>query len=120
MENKKKDPEQKPENKNGLNGSIHNLLGGSFLAKKEATRLLPFILYLTLLAIIYIANTYYAEKKVREMDELRNGLKELRYEYITTKSNLMGQTKQSSIEELLKARGIKASVTPPKKIVMDD
>jgi len=104
----------------GLGKSAQEVLGGRFLTRKNATRLLPFILYLTLLAIIYIANTYYAERKIRKMDDMRDDLKELRFEYISTHSALMGQKKQSSLVKFLEKDGIKASTTPPGKIIIED
>jgi hypothetical protein len=105
--------------RNGMEKPMQKVLGGTFLTKKKVTRLLPFIFYLTFLALLYIANTYYAEKKVREMASIRDELKELRYEYITTKSELMFQTKQSEILKHLQTRGIKESTNPPFKIYIE-
>jgi hypothetical protein len=68
------------------------------------------------LAIIYIANTYYAEKMVRITDRTRNELKELRYEHITTRSQLMTLSKQSEVVKRMITTGLKESVVPPEKI----
>ena len=46
---------------------------------------IPFILFLALIAILYIANGYYADDKIREVNKVSNQLKELRSEYISTK-----------------------------------
>ena len=105
--------------KNGMESSVHDVLGGSFLKRKGAIRLLPFILYLTFLALLYIANTYYAERKVREIANIRKEMKELRYEYITTKSELMFNTKQTEIAKNLSDKGIEESTQPPQKIYLD-
>jgi hypothetical protein len=95
------------------------VLGGTFLTKKKVVRLLPFILYLTFLALLYIANTYYAERKVREIADIRREMKELRYEYITTKSELMHNTKQTEIAKHLSKYGIEESTQPPHKIYLE-
>ena len=105
---------------NGLEKSAYEVLGGTFLTRKRAIQLLPFMLYLALLALIYIGNTYYTERKIRRMDDLRDELKELRYEYISTKSTLMGQKKQSTLINYLEEDGVKASTIPPKKIFIED
>lgn len=102
-----------------VDASMHDVLGGTFLTKKKAVKLLPFILYLTFLALLYIANTYYAEKKVREIASIRKEMKELRYEYITTKSELMFNTKQTEIAKNLGDRGIEESTQPPHKIYLE-
>lgn len=105
--------------KNGMESSVHDVLGGTFLTKRKVVKLLPFLLYLTFLALLYIANTYYAEKKVREIADIRKEMKELRYEYITTKSELMFNTKQTEIAKNLSEKGIEESTQPPHKIYLE-
>jgi ABC-type transport system involved in cytochrome bd biosynthesis fused ATPase/permease subunit len=107
----------RPDLKAGVGGAVQNVLGGSFLTKERAVRLLPFFLFLTLLAMFYIANTYYAEKTERDIQALRKSLKELRYEYITTKSELMNQSQQSEVAKRLKNINIKESRVPPVKVI---
>ena len=93
-----------------------SLLNGTFLTKENMLKSIPFFFYLTFLAIIYIANTYYAEKMVRITDRTRNELKELRYEHITTRSQLMSLSKQSEVVKRMIGTGLKESVVPPEKI----
>ena len=122
--NKKK--KQKKEKKTGaprkLAESFVSVLNGNFLTKEEAVKHLPFLLFLSLLALIYIANGYTAEGNIRSINQSENELKELRSEYITTKSDLMYQSKQSQVARTLddKQMGLKQSVTPPKKIVVTE
>ena len=103
--------------KAGLGGAVQNVLGGGFLTKERAVKLLPFFLFLTLLAMFYIANTYVAEKTERDIQALRKSLKELRYEYITTKSELMNQSQQSEVAKRLEDINIKESRVPPVKVI---
>jgi hypothetical protein len=112
--------EAKPEKgKSKVGKSLLDVLNGNFLASENIIALLPYIFFLTFLALLYIANGYYAENKVREINSLGNELKELRSEYITTKSELMFRSKQSEVARSLSPYGIKESVVPPKKIVID-
>ena len=68
--------------------------------------------------MIYIANSYYSEKIIRKTTKVRNELKELDYEYISSKSDLMHISKQSEVATHLDSlqTGVKESVVPPIKI----
>lgn len=104
------------------NSPVRNFLKalrpGKYLNQKNFTSALPFILFLGAIAFIYIGNTYYAENTMREIDHASNELKELRSEYIATKSDLMLMSKQSEVAKNVEATGIKESVVPPKKITI--
>jgi hypothetical protein len=95
-----------------------DVVNGNFLTKDFTLQQLPFVFFLTLIAILYISNTYYAEKTVRKINAVTNELKELRSEYITIKSDLMFISKQSEVANAASKYGIKESVVPPKKIVI--
>ena len=99
--------------KKGFTKAVQSVLDGSILTKDTVLGLLPFTLFLTLLAVLYIANSYYAEKKIIEIENVNKELNELRYEHITTKSELMYYSKQSEVVKKLQEKGIKESVTPP-------
>ena len=101
----------------GVGGAFQNVLGGNFLRREGSVRLLPYFLFITILIMFYIANTYYAEKKERDIQALRKSLKELRYEYITTRSELMKQSQQSEVALKLKGIDIKESRVPPVKVI---
>ena len=101
----------------GVGGAFQNVLGGHFLRRERSVRLLPYLLFLAILVMFYIANTYYAEKKEREIQALRKSLKELRYEYITTRSGLMRESQQSEVAIKLRETRIKESRVPPVKVI---
>lgn len=101
----------------GIGSAMQNVLGGNFLNRESTIRLLPFFLFLTLISMFYIGNTYYAEKQERDIQALRKSLKELRYEYITTRSELMNQSQQSEVARRLEAINIKESRVPPVKVI---
>ncbi len=95
---------------------ISSILDGTILTKEKVESFLPFLLYSTVLAIFLIFNTYYAEKKAREVESIRNEIVELRLRYITTKSELMVLSNQSEVARNLKSRGIVESVVPPRQL----
>jgi len=118
--NKLKDKEENtagPVWEKKLDKSLRNVLGGSFLSRETAIRFLPFLLFLTLLGLIYISNIYYAESNQRAIERTNEELKELRYEFISEKSKLMYQSKQSEVAKKLEETGITEATTPPAKFI---
>lgn len=96
-----------------------DLLNGNILTKESFLDHLPYILFLAILALTYIANGFLAEQNIRQLNRVNNELKELRSEYITIKSELMYKSKQSELARIIEERGLglKESFEPPKKIV---
>jgi hypothetical protein len=99
-----------------------NIISGNIFTKEEVVKHLPYVLFLAFLALLYIANGYYAEDTVRQLNKEGNELKELRSEYISTKSDLMYISKQSEVASMAEKKnlGLKESLVPPKKIVVKD
>jgi len=113
--------EEKQERKENKFGSIKDLLDGSLIANDFIVKQLPYIIFLVILAFIYIANRYHAEKVVRASIELTQEISDLRAEAITTSSELMLISKQSEVARLVEKRGLglKESLEPPKKIIIE-
>lgn len=114
--------EEKQERKESKLGSIKDLLDGSLIANDFIVKQLPFIVFLVFLAFVYIANRYHAEKVVRASIELTKEINELRAEAITISSELMFISKQSEVAKIVEKRGLglKESIEPPRKIVIED
>jgi len=113
-------PEQQPKQKssggNIVTRTLGSVLSGAFLSKERAVRALPFIFFLTFIALCYIANGYYAEEQIRKLNHLAGEIKELRSEYINSKSDLSAISKQSEVAKRVAPYGVKESVEPPRKI----
>ena len=91
--------------KKGFQNGISDLLSGKVL-EKGLFELLPFSLYICLLIVFYINNSYRSEDYVRTISSLERELKDLRSEYITTKSLLMFQSKQTEVQSLVANQGL--------------
>jgi hypothetical protein len=98
---------------------VKEFLDGSILVRENITRQLPFILFLTVLAVLYIGNRYYAERMVRKINEMEVEVKNLKAEQITITSELMNISKPSEVSAIVNERnlGLKPSVEPPKKLI---
>ena len=78
---------------------------------------IPFFLFLSALAIVYIANGHYADNTVRSINKLNRELKELQYEYKTLKSEVMFRSKQSELAKAVQPLGLKELVVPPAVLI---
>jgi hypothetical protein len=108
-----------PRRRGVLAKALASVFSGTFLGDDKSVQHLPFVLFLAFLAVMYIANGYYADDKIREANRLSNELKELRSEYISTKSELMFAGKQSEVAKAAARLGLKEPVVPPVKILVD-
>ena len=73
----------------------------------------PFFLFLTLLAVIYIYNGHFADKTIRGINKTTKEVKELQYEYKTVKSEVMFRSKQSELVKAVEPSGLKELVEAP-------
>jgi len=96
---------------------VQEFLGGDYLSKEWVVNNIPYVFYVALLAMLYIGNTYYTEKRFKDIERVKNELKELRYQYITTKSALMFMGRQSEISKQAIQLGLKETAMPPYKIL---
>jgi len=92
----------------------------SYFEEGFPVKYLPKILFGMFLGILYISNTHYAEKTVRQINATHTEVEDLRADYTTLKSDLMFASKQSEVAKKVKAFGLKESLTPPYKIEVDN
>ncbi|PQJ77394.1 FtsL-like putative cell division protein [Polaribacter glomeratus] len=95
---------------------IYDFLRGSFLTDDSAFQNWRILIFVVTLLLIIISSGHSADKKVIKISELNKRARELRAEYVDTGTILMRMKMESSIREKAKARGLKPSETPPKKI----
>jgi len=79
---------------------------------------IPFIAFVALLTILYIANRHYAERTVRQIDHLSKEVKEMNWDYKSLSADLMKLTTLSEIAKRVDTMGLKERKAPPKKIVV--
>ena len=99
---------------------IDSLFSSEFFSKENVSKGLPFIFFLAMLGMLYIANHHYAEKSVRNSEKIKKELKELYWEHLNTSSNLMTQSKQTEVAKLTEVFGLKESVVPPTKLEVNE
>lgn len=96
--------------------SFYNIIKGKFLVSDDALKNWRFIIFLSLLALIMIASSHSADKKVHRIARLNNEVKELKSEYVDVRMRVMQVKMESKIIAAMANRGLSPSVTPPQKI----
>lgn len=103
-----------------MNG-IYDILKARFLINEDATatKNWRFIVFLIFLSIIMIANTQKFEQKVMRIIDLTNQVKELRSEFVNTRSELMKLKMESTITKEMENTGVAPAQVPPVKIKVE-
>lgn len=89
-----------------------------YFDRKAVMSFMPFLMFLFLLAIVYIGNSYYAEKTIRDIDRTEKEIRELRSEFITARSELMYRSKLTEVAASIAPKGVKESTVAPRKIMV--
>ena len=77
---------------------------------------LPFVLFLGFLATIYIANSRYAEKKMRSIIQMQTQVKELERKSNSVESEIMFHSRYSEVAKKVKEKGLGRRGTEPVKV----
>ena len=92
-------------------------LSKGFVTAEEATRALPFVLYVAFLCMMYIANRHLAEKNIRDIDKISKEVKELGWDYKVTKADLAYKSTLTEVAKRVDTLGVRESIQPAQKIV---
>lgn len=92
---------------------------GVFFKREDASKWLPFTLFVFVLVVFYISIQQYAERTVRNTEKLTREIKELRSEYLSTKAELMKESMQTDIAKKMEARGLKELREPAFKLKLE-
>jgi hypothetical protein len=84
-----------------------------WLQYDRVVRHLPFLLFLSGLAALYIHNRHTVERQSRELDAIRKELTELEWYHDTANDELARLSRQSEVADRVAAQGIRELTTPP-------
>ncbi|GGZ78249.1 FtsL-like putative cell division protein [Algibacter mikhailovii] len=96
--------------------NIYNILKGTFLVSDDAFKNWRFILFISGLALVMIASSHSADKKVYEVARLKNEVKEMRSAFVDGRSKLMMLKMESHVVKEMQEKGLVVSENPPQKI----
>lgn len=112
--------EEKPQKKELPDNFLTRFLTKGIISTDDATRALPFILYVALLGMIYIANRHLSENNIRELDKVGKEVKELSWEYKSTKADLAFKSTLTEVAKRADTLGLRESNEPPQKITVKE
>lgn len=95
-----------------------DIVKGKFLIQDGAIRNWSFILFCAMLALVMIASSHNADRKVYKINALKTQMKALRSEYVDTKKNVMQLKMESNVAKIMTERGITLSKEPPYEIIV--
>lgn len=97
---------------------VKDFLTGNIFTREAIARQFPYMIFLVVLAILYISNHYRYDRLLRNEQKLRVEVRDLRAESVTTAAKLMQISRQSEVLKLVQQQGLglEESTTPPKKV----
>ncbi len=105
---------QNPAVENNVDSTINKISEFTFFIKKEQLNdIIPALLLLVFTTILYVSLSHFHVKSLKNEDELKKEINELRSEYISVKSNLMKKSNPSEVSKRLETEGLKELTTPP-------
>ena len=75
-----------------------------------------FFLFLSLLAVVYIANGHMSDNRIRKINDTGRKLKDLKYEYKMLKSEMMFKSRESEVVKAAEPLGLSLDSISPVKI----
>ena len=75
-----------------------------------------FFLFLSVLAVLYIANGHLADKTIRNINKTQNEIKDLQYQYKTLKSEVMFKSEEAEVLKVAAPLGLKISADVPQRL----
>ena len=84
-----------------------------WLNYQSVVKQVPFFLFLTALAVVYIYNGHLADKTIRNINRTAREVKELQHEFKTVKSEVMFRSKQSELVKAVEPLGLKELAQSP-------
>ena len=74
---------------------------------------------MVIMGLVYVWNTHYAERSIRQIDQLETEVEGLRADVTTMEAEVMYGSKQSEVAKKVKALGLVESKEPPYKIITE-
>lgn len=99
---------------------LKSIVQGTILTREKVVKQLPFLIYMVMIAVLYIANSYNSDKAIIECTRIKKANEEYRYAYISTHSKLMNVSRQSELARKLVNTGLKELKAPPRKIILTE
>ena len=95
---------------------VYNVLKGKFLVSKDAFKNWRIIIFVVALLMFMISRAHVTDKKVLRIAQLNKEIRELKAEFVDTRTKVMRLELESAVQKKVAVRGLLPSKNPPKKI----
>ena len=113
--NTKNDVKKSPAKRSDTN-ALTQILNGEFLTKSFVLNNLPYIFFILLLLIVFVAKGYYVKQLNTDIRNNQSELNQNAADYIDFKTQLESETRRYKLVERLKERELKESLNATKVI----
>jgi len=98
--------------------TFYNVLKGKFLVDEDAPKHWTMLVFLAVLALVMIGSSHSIDKKVQRIAVLNTKKRELRAEFVATRSELMKLKMESTLVRILAEKELYVAENPPQKIIV--
>ena len=116
----KKERRRKHRADNQIGGLIREVLSGEILAREALVRQVPFLLFASLLTILYLGLGYQTERILRDKQRTLDKLEEATAEEKTLRSDFESQLQQSRLARSTAELGLEQPTEPPILLPADE
>ena len=95
-----------------------SVLKGAFLVNGDAPKNWTFIVFVSALATIMIASSHAADRRVHQLAQLNETVRELRSEFVEIRTRAQRLKLESAIREGVAGAGLLPAEAPPKKLIV--
>ncbi|RLD18741.1 MAG: hypothetical protein DRI69_09760 [Bacteroidetes bacterium] len=81
---------------------------------------MPFIGFLAIIAMLYIANAHSGEKLMREIQVLEKEAKQEHWRHMSVQSELTKSSRSSIIENQVNDSGLEIAIVPPQTLIIEN
>jgi len=100
--------------------TVRDILNGNILTNRFLQKQYGLLIMIAVLAFFYVDNRYYCETQLAKEIEMKKKIQDVKYESLTISAELMQISRQSTVLNLIKSRGINLEQTTSSPIVIEE
>ncbi|MCD8296938.1 MAG: hypothetical protein LUC88_05135 [Prevotella sp.] len=107
-----RDQATEDERPNSASLTLRKILGGDFLTTRILRNQIWLIVIIAVFTLVYVSNRYSCQRDIREINELKEKLKDAKYKSLASSSELTEMCRESNVLKMLKNSGDSILQTP--------
>lgn len=91
--------------------NVMHVLSGTVLTEDFFFKNTRFMLVVFVIVVLYISNRYSCISKMAQIQSLEKELKDVKYESLTISTELIGISRESQVQKLMKDKGLEMEIS---------